>query len=144
MRKMSWRRRTGIATVAAAMAVVSAAAPALAVAGAGVAVARSDNGLWLLTAECTAEIAATTNGRDLTFVVEGSAQGEGPAVSTAVRCYVYQNGSQIGSCGLALPGPTSACVSTATGSLELGLVTVCAEASALYLDGSRADTDPCP
>lgn len=144
MGKSSFLRRAATAVMSAAMAVVLAASPALAVAGVGVALARSDNGLWLLTAECTAEIAATTNGSDLTFVVEGSAQGEGPAVSTAVRCYAYQNGGQIGGCGLALPGPSSACVDTATGKLELGLVTVCAEASALYLDGSRADTEPCP
>lgn len=139
------RLRIVSTVISAFLLVAIAATPSFALAGAGIATGRSDNGLWLVTAECSAQIGATTNGRDITFVVDGSAQAEGPAVSTAVQCHVYQGiNGEIGGCGLALPGAVGACVGTAQGDLALGVLAVCAEATALYLDGSIAQTAPCP
>jgi hypothetical protein len=137
--------KVGCTLAAALLVLVASASPSLAVAGAGFSTGRADNGLWLVTAECTSEIGATTNGRDITFVVEGSAQAEGPAVSTAVRCFVYQGiNGQIGGCGMGLPGAVAVCASTAQGDLAVGLLSVCAEATATYVDGSIAETPPCP
>jgi hypothetical protein len=79
------RLRIVSTVISAFLLVAIAATPSFALAGAGIATGRSDNGLWLVTAECSAQIGATTNGRDITFVVDGSAQAEGPAVSTAVQ-----------------------------------------------------------
>lgn len=117
--------------------------PAQAAAGVGLATARSTNGLWLATAACSAEVGATTDGQSLTFVVEGSAQAEGPGVATSINCVVKQAGNTIGGCSLALPGSVSACASTARGNISLGLLSVCAEVFVLYLDGSTASSPPC-
>lgn len=142
---MSRRKRLVLTLVGAMALTIAAALPAQAVVGAGVGTARANNGIWLATGACSAEIAATTNGSTFTYAVSGSALAEGPAAGTGISCHVYQGGQEIGGCSIFLPGPAAACADVVEANLSIGLLTVCAEPFAVFIDGSMTNPDrPCP
>jgi hypothetical protein len=119
--------------------------PAHALADAGVALAQGGSVPWPLTYECTIAAGATTNTSEITWVVKASAEAEGPGLGTGVSCTVYDEaGNPQGGCSQGLIGPASACVGTA--GVPVGEIpVVCVEASAFYLDGSVAQSQPpCP
>lgn len=139
-----WTSRRGLlATVSLALAVASAS-PASA-APAAVAVGTSDGPVpFVSTAECTLSPGVTTDLVTATYVVRGSAESSGPAISTRVGCVVYDPwGERIGGCAGALPGPFAVCAGTAIGLLHLD-TELCAEVESRYMTGAVGGSRPCP
>lgn len=141
---MGGTRRAGfLAAVALTLAVTSASTAAAA--PAAVAVGTSDGPVpFVSTAECTLSPGVTTDLVTATYVVRGSAESTGPAISTRVGCVVYDPwGERIGGCAGALPGPFAVCVGTATGLLHMD-TDLCAEVESRYMTGAVGGSRPCP
>lgn len=129
-----------------AMALLLVAAAAVpAGAAAGVATGTSNGPVpFVSAAECTIAATVTTDLVTVTYVVRGTAESAGPAISTRVGCVVYdQYGNRTGGCAGALPGPFATCVGTATGILHI-VPKVCAEVESRYANGSIGGSRPCP
>lgn len=144
---MSTRAVRAAVVVVAVMSIFLQGAPAGAVAG--LSLSRSCNAnLQCVNAECKAHVALFETDGQVSLVISGTANAEGPVApaSTSVTCAVLQIGESgfpesRGGCSLRLVGPASACAGTVA-NVDLAPITVCSAGDAAFmLTGTVATSD---
>lgn len=144
------RRRVRL-TLAAAASLVFSLVPgrANAVAGANFAL-NCNSDTQCVQAECVAHIALFETDGQLTVVVSGSAQAEGPLAPAATRvaCTLRQvdiltgEVNDVGGCSLRLPGAASACAEPVE-NVNIGTFEVCAAGDAAFIPDGFVTASKC-